>query len=126
MTASSLTPVPGFYRLWIVVAFGVAACVPPGEGPKAARGYARAAPVIAALDSFHSVVGRYPDSLPQLVPDFLRQESLAIPGRKLERYPLEYERSATDFILSFRYVGPGMNNCRFRASSRRWECSGYF
>jgi hypothetical protein len=53
-------------------------------------------------------------------------DALAIPTRADERYPLEYRRDGTDFILSFRYAGPGMNECRYASVVRRWRCSGYF
>jgi len=98
----------------------------PGEGPKAERGYQRAAPVIEALQSYHADHGAYPDSLPQLVPDYLAADALALPEHEQERYPLEYRVEAGIYALTFRYVGPGVNECTFRPDGNGWKCSGYY
>ena len=98
----------------LVVCLSVVCCVScnaPGKGPKAERGYARAKPVVTALDSFRRAKGQYPDSLNQLVPQFLPAAALETPTRTQERYPLEYQQSDGNFTLTFRYVGPGMNYC---------------
>jgi hypothetical protein len=101
-------------------------CEAPGEGPKAARGYARAQPVIAALDSFRVANAAYPDSLEQLIPTFLPASALVPPAASQEHYPFEYKKEAADFELTFRYTGPGMNWCTFRASRRTWQCGGLY
>jgi hypothetical protein len=104
----------------------LAGCPGPGEGPKAARGRERAAPVIEALAAYRESVGRYPDDLGLLVPTFLPESALTVPDRPQESYPLEYAREDTSYVLTFRYVGPGMNYCRYRPQRPRWECGGYF
>jgi hypothetical protein len=80
-------------------------CDAPGEGPKAERGYRRAAPVIAALARFRADHGQYPDSLPQLVPAYLPAAALAVADAPQERYPLGYRRATDQYELSFRYAG---------------------
>jgi hypothetical protein len=104
----------------------LAACPAPGEGPKAARGRERAAPVIQALQRYREAHGAYPDSLAILVPDFLPDSALRTPIAEQESYPLEYSREPSGYVLTFRYVGPGMNYCRYRPERPRWECGGYF
>jgi hypothetical protein len=41
-------------------------------------------------------------------------------------YPWEYERDSTDYVLTFRYTGPGMNSCHYSPAEPRWKCGGYF
>ncbi|SRR6266550_979654 len=94
-------------------------CPPPGKGPKAEAGYQRAAPVLAALETYHARRNSYPDSLGQLAPDFLGKDALAAAG-------LEYTHIGDGFEVRFRYFGPGVNDCVYRGSDRRWTCSGYF
>ena len=95
------------------------ACPAPGKGPKAERGYAQAQPIIGALSAYHRANNTYPRSLAQLVPAYLDSASF--------RAPIEYRAlESGDYEVSFRYVGPGMNECVYRASSRRWSCSGWF
>ena len=114
-----------------VIAVGLAAmsafliaCPAPGEGAKAARGYQRAEPILAALDRYHTAMRGYPLSLEALVPQYL--DSLAlVPPKALQEYPFEYARSDTSYELSFRYVGPGMNRCTYRSAARKWICNGY-
>jgi len=58
----------------------VSGCPPPGKGPTAEAGYQRAAPVLAALETYHARHNSYPDSLGQLAPDFLGKHTLATAG----------------------------------------------
>jgi hypothetical protein len=111
------------------VAFCLAvACWGPdsGEGAKAEAGFRRGSAVIEALERYHAAKRTFPDSLPQLVPDFIAAGALAVPPNPQERYPLEYHRETIGFVLSFRYVGPGMNKCRYSSQSSSWKCSGYY
>lgn len=100
----------------------LAGCERPGEGAKAAAGYAACTPVIEALGRFDAEQGRYPELLGHLVPSYLS----AVPG-EVGGYPLDYR--ATDagrgFELAFSYSGPGMNRCRYRPDTG-WACSGHF
>ncbi|MEI7607437.1 MAG: hypothetical protein WCJ64_08630, partial [Rhodospirillaceae bacterium] len=49
----------------------------PGEGEKAAQGYAAAAPVIAALATYRTQRGRYPAMLQDLVPTYLAPQDIS-------------------------------------------------
>ncbi len=113
---------------WAVIFYLAVACWGPdaGEGPKAESGYRRASVVIDALQRYHSAKRAFPDSLHQLVPDFMPAAALAVPSNPQERYPLEYQRETDGFSLGFRYVGPGMNKCRYSSQSPSWKCSGYY
>ena len=101
-------------------------CDAPGKGPKAERGYERAKPVVAALEAFRTATRQYPDSLSELVPRFLDASALELPSGVQEHYPFEYHRAESNFKLSFRYVGPGMNQCTIEGTHRTWECSGHY
>lgn len=98
----------------------VAACDPPGEGPRAQLGYRMTAPVIAALAGFHAQGHGYPPSLSLLVPKYLSAVPPAVNG-----YPLEYALVGASYELTFRYERPGMNVCTY-APERGWRCYGYF
>ena len=101
------------------------ACDAPGRGAKAQDGYRRAAPVLSALAAYYRDSGSYPRTLPQLIPQYLGVDALAIPKPAQEAYPLEYARTGPSYRLTFRYVGPGVNKCVFQPSTR-WVCSGRF
>jgi hypothetical protein len=98
--------------------------VPPGEGLDAREGRQRAVIVIKALDSYRLQFGSYPDSLHRLVPRFLSQNDLATPFGHSDSF--EYRLEQADFVLTFDYVGPGMNTCDYSSRTTRWDCSGYF
>ena len=113
----------------LVIAALSLGCIPtpPGQGPKAERGYARTQPVIAALAEYKRSMGRVPDSLAQLVPTFLPDSALATPKRSQEQYPLEYHRiDSTPYTLQFRYVGPGTNWCAYDSRVGKWKCGGLY
>lgn len=93
---------------------------PPGVGEKAEQGYAASEPVIAALDEFKAANGIYPESLAELVPDYLS----AVP-RKNNVLDFSYRKSAESYEFSFHYVGPGMNTCTY-TPEEGWHCSGAF
>jgi hypothetical protein len=93
---------------------------PPGEGRKAERGYAAAAPVIEALAAYHTAHQGYPATLEEMVPDYLA----AIPHPE-EMPPLSYSVTDAGYELAFQYVGPGMNRCVYTPKDG-WDCMGYF
>ena len=97
----------------------MSACPAPGKGAKAKRGYAEAQPVIDALTAFHLAHNAYPASLSELVPTYLNSVS---PTTTTQYRRLESD----DYEVSFRYAGPGMNTCAYRATARKWSCSGLF
>jgi hypothetical protein len=115
-----------FVLLTLAAMLVLPACDPPGKGPRAERGYRRADPVIRALAAYRDAHGSYPAALAELVPRYLPAQALAVPRREQEAYPLAYTRTATGYELSFRYAGPGMNECTYRVPPGAWECGGYF
>jgi hypothetical protein len=96
------------------------ACAAPGEGRKAAGGYALSEPIIDALARYHDATGTYPDTLESLVPDYLE----AVP-ETYDNLPLVYEQTGTGYTLQFSYTRPGMNECVYTPDAG-WSCSGYF
>lgn len=115
-------------RAQIILALSTSACwgSPPGKGEAAERGYARAAPIIAALDSYHDQRGKYPTSLEELAPQFIPSVTAVQRPAAQSGYPWEYSRDSLGYALTFRYTGPGMNHCRYRPDTRAWACGGYF
>ena len=93
---------------------------PPGQGAQAQRGYQAAAPIIAALETYHQAHGQYPATLDTLVPAYLA----AIPA-SVNGYPLTYQAVGGSYTLQFSYAGPGMNHCTY-APSTLWKCFGYY
>lgn len=92
---------------------------PPGVGPKAEQGYRDCAPVIDALGRFQAEHGAYPETLEELVPAFL-PELPQSPGLEYA-----YRAQTPGYQLEFRYVGPGMNICRYTPEAG-WDCEGYY
>jgi hypothetical protein len=111
-------------QTWLIVLTLVACWPAPGKGPNADAGYQHAAPVIAALEQFHAAHGSYPDSLRQLVPNFLPDSALQSPPDWSAMRALHYRLSVDSYELSFWYSGPGSNTCTYTPESRRWRCSG--
>jgi hypothetical protein len=102
----------------------LAACPAPGEGSKAERGYRRAAPVIAALARYRGETGTYPDSLARLAPRWIAADALEPPVQP--EYPFSYMRTDDGYLLTFRYAGPGMNDCMYSQPPGKWKCGGHF
>ena len=104
--------------LIILIAVMVNAChiygPAPGEGSKAEVFYAHAEPIINALDEFHNENGYYPESLSQLVPQYLTEYNWQ---------DNSYKVNGGIYELWFSYQGPGINTCVYKPGSK-WECSG--
>ena len=92
---------------------------PPGVGEKAFDGYMACAPIIECLKKYHEANGAYPESLQELVPDYI----LEIP-ESVNDAPITYEKTDESYALSFSYIGPGMNYCTY--SPFEWKCSGAY
>jgi hypothetical protein len=95
-----------YFLGFLLLAAVLVACMPPGVGPKAERGYRCAAPVIAALEEYRQAEGEYPVTLQELVPEYLPQNVLEAPECEWDHYPLDYERTEAGYELTFRYVAP--------------------
>jgi hypothetical protein len=96
-----------------------------GESGKSRLARAYGAPIIEALAAYRAVTHRYPNQLSELVPTYLSGEALRAPEYGPFQYPFEYKPDSLGYELLVRYVGPGMNECRYRPS-RPWRCGGYF
>jgi hypothetical protein len=114
------------FPIFLACCVVTAACEHPGEGAKAERGYARGKIVIAAIDSFQRARGDWPDSLPELLPDFADSSALVVPSAPQERYPFEFGHEGDGYRLTFTYVGPGMNHCTYASDTKNWDCHGYY
>lgn len=93
---------------------------PPGVGEKAERGYAVSEPVIAALEQYKADTGVYPETLAELIPDYLS----AVPTKN-DVLDFSYSRTDDGFAFSFHYIGPGMNTCTY-TPEEKWQCSGAY
>lgn len=136
------------FVLWLRVA-GLALCLAgcqtvPGEGRKAKAEYRAALPVIFALEKFHDDRGHYPATLLDLVPTYLPDiRELRIRGKARPGYsprapapdPLQayshfdefgYRRDDDGYILSFSYIGPGINHCDYDSKTKSWSAYGYY
>ena len=109
------------------VAFVFAVCRGGEIGESGKRRLARAygAPVVVALDRYHQEHGDYPRRLADLVPRYLADSELTAPQTSILGYPFEYRVDSSAYELLVRYVGPGMNECRY-SPHRAWRCGGYF
>lgn len=108
---------------WVAL---LAACViiptdePPGVGEKAEKGYAACEPVIAALETYYAENGSYPDKLAELVPTYIA----SVPT-KTSDLDFSYSKRDNSYALSFHYLGPGMNTCKY-TPEKKWNCSGAY
>ncbi len=113
------------YIILILSLFFVTACPggceAPGEGEKAERGYSEAKPVIDALEKYFSDKKLYPNTLQDLIPNYIQTLPTKAP---LEA--LGYTSTGESYVLSFTYTGPGVNNCEWTSESKEWKCSGYY
>ena len=116
----------GLHLLATASLLSAAGCPDPGKGNKAEAGYRRADSLIAAINRYRLEARRLPDSLPKLVPAFLDSAALRTPSEPQMAYPWTYARVDSQYTLSFRYVGPGMNRCTFASITGKWTCSGYY
>lgn len=93
---------------------------PPGVGEKAERGYSVCRPIVDALEQFRAENDAYPETLAELVPKYLPEVPTEVNDQ-----PINYIKSAESFSLSFHYIGPGMNTCRYTPEDQ-WKCSGAY
>jgi hypothetical protein len=127
------------------LAFCATSCwTPPGKGRKAESEYKAAAPVIAALDKFHTEHGHYPTNVSDLLPMYLpgskallvrgRVEPLSSPQsdgprrqpRDSSLDSFRYWSGRDTYTLMFQYVGPGMNTCTYDSKTKRRTAVGYY
>lgn len=92
----------------------------PGEGEGAIRGYEICVPIITALEEYRKANKEYPDSLDELVPDYLASVPASVHGE-----PIIYTKQDEAYTLSFSYSGPGNNVCIY-TPEHGWQCSGVY
>ena len=107
-----------FIAILLLVACNLFTVEPPGVGEKSERGYAVCDPVIKALEQYQADKGEYPETLAELVPEYLSEVPTEVNDE-----PIYYAKTDESFSLSFHYVGPGMNTCKFTPEDK-WQCSG--
>ena len=127
-------------QLVALILFALAVCLTgccwsPGT---AHAGYSAARPVIAALEKFHHDHGQYPETLEELVHQYLadrrdllwqgRVQPLNAPGQNhtVEAHYLQYYRHGDDYTLGFSYSTWSMNRVAYDSRTREWSKSGYF
>lgn len=110
------------YLSLVVVA--MSGCCGPMECKPAKLGFETYKPLILALNKFKNENQEYPNSLNELVPQYINviPES-PTPNRSSE---IEYEKFGKEYELKFSYGGPGMNFCRYGSSESAWNCLGYY
>ena len=113
-------------RLTVLIMLALMTCWSRGSGTRRQHGYDRATPIIAALERFHAEHGTYPDSLPELVPNYLAPAAIAVPTAPKEAAPWRYVAETGGYTLEFKYFGPGINFCRYTSRRARWKCGRYF
>jgi hypothetical protein len=107
--------------IWIFFACSIIGTPePPGVGEQAEKGYAASEPVIAALEQYRADKGSYPESLAELTPEYLTANPLIT-----EVQDFSYSKNGESYSLSFHYLGPGMNTCKY-TPEEKWQCSGAF
>ena len=62
-----------FIATLLLVACNLFAVEPPGVGEKSERGYAICDPVIKVLEQYRTDKGEYPETLTELVPEYLSE-----------------------------------------------------
>jgi len=106
----------GLVLLWLAMC-----SPPPGEGKKAEVWMSASTPVILALERYHAVKGKYPESLETLVPVFLDSAGGPHTGDGFT-----YRPDSGQYELGFHYFGPGSNTCTLRSLEKRWSCYGLY
>ncbi len=94
----------------------------PGEGKSAVRGYFMAQSLIDALDKFNKDSSYYPIDLYSLIPKYLNDFPV-----NSSKFYLIYDRpdSIQDYVLQFKYYGPGTNICNYTPTNK-WKCYGFY
>jgi len=88
----------------------------PGTEPEAKSGMRQVAPLLGAIEQYHSIHNGYPADLLTLVPDYL-------PGMppQVHGHPVQYERAGEFFNLTFSYTQPLPVHCTYN-SGTHWKC----
>jgi hypothetical protein len=93
--------------------------LPPGKGPDAAKGMRVSAAVVQAIEAYRSSRGLYPQTLEDMVPEFLGGVPHLSNGSTLE-----YQRLGITYKLTFNYANPLPVHCNYRPG-KKWECEWF-
>jgi len=109
---------------FIVLIVTLSGCCGPMECKPAKVGFEVYKPIIYALEKYKSENNGYPNSLQDLVPNYIDK----IPNSPRPPRPsnIEYKKDKENYLLKFTYGGPGMNICKFGSIEKRWLCSGFY
>jgi hypothetical protein len=126
-------------QLLALTLFGSAACLTGCWSPGTAHaGFSAAKRVIPALENFHHERGHYPESLGELVPEYLPdRRDLLWQGRvqplngprhnhTVAERELGYHREGDAYTLTFSYATFSMNVFTYDSQTRQWYESGYY
>jgi hypothetical protein len=102
--------------LLLVPALASCALWAPGEDPRGRELRDKGTPVLAALVKFHAAHGRYPDSLHQLVPSYLREVPFEL-GLNLDT-----EKSQVYFVYSSTWPQTHLVGCAAALGQVEWSC----
>lgn len=95
-------------------------CCAPSECPQAIEGFALFQPVIEALQHYKTVTGEYPETLEDLIPEYIA----IMPSYEIGE--VTYSKIDDGYELRFEYYGPGINQCSYTPNSKKWDCFGYY
>ena len=107
--------------IWVLLLSG---CCAPMKCSSAKIGFTLYEPIILALEKYKTDYKEYPDTLNNIVPNYLAK----IPNSSNPPWPsdVEYNKEKENFLLIFKYSGPGKNVCEYKSIEKRWVCFGYY
>lgn len=100
----------------------------PGKGATAERCYVALQPVMQSLERYKAEQRRYPQTLAQLMPQYLNKIPTGEETQTSESQHIVFSYRSIDgneYVLTFEYVGGGINTCQYHSVKGSWECSGY-
>ncbi|MGH1469467.1 MAG: hypothetical protein ACRBBP_11455 [Bdellovibrionales bacterium] len=97
-----------------------------GKGQKAEEAYKVCAKLITAIEEYKLKNHKYPRSLDDLTPNFIKSYP-----KLIHRFPITFTSSKSDglppeqpYILGFQYVEFGLNSCKYLPTQNEWDCYG--
>lgn len=104
--------------------FVLSGCATMGQASRQAdAGFESMAPIVLCLERFHKDNQRYPNSLTELIPDYIPR----VP-KKVDGLPVIYkpQDKNENFTLSFQFRDPKLNYCTYSSMKKSWDCQAYF
>jgi hypothetical protein len=94
----------------------------PSESETAKRGFTVSQPIVDALENYYQDNKNYPQSLPQLVPKYLKEFS---PKNNGLSYAYHYKELEKSFELEFTFSESGLigiSECSYYSETKKWSC----